>query len=776
MKRWSLFFSLGSLLLFTGCGSMMTTTSEASPAKVSVTIGSANPNIRSGATEQFTAHVGGTANTSVIWSVNGVEGGSTAFGTIDSNGLFMAPNSVPSPNRVTVTATSVADSGVSGSVSRDLLNPVPQLSTVNTQNTATSIMLEADGNNFLPTSVIVANGVPLTTVFVDSSKLTAAYIPPLWAANDPNFSVHVNVSNPSPGAALSTVYIINLYRPTRQPFGASINTISAASRLLDQASFGPTNGVPLGGSVMVNDVATVNQMGMSQWIAAQMNPATTPPSTWTDFAPGSTALTNNPQCNNNGMICLQEQWFQNALSGPDQLRQRTAFALSEIWAVGGGTVNLSQSYTPFYQILNNDAFGNYRDLMNDVTLSSAMGYWLNMDGNDGAPTAGTANENYAREIMQLFTLGTSLLNDDGTYQVDGNGNPVPTYSETDIQNLARVFTGWSFAACTSPANAQIGCTGTTTPTWNMAWGGSKTDLTQPMVAYSAHHDITSKTFLGMTTTAGVPAATDLTTALDTIFGHSNVPAFICTQMIQHLVTSNPTPQYINRCSKVFENDGTGRMPNSTTNSSFAGRGNMDSVITAILLDPEARQYDESVTLGNNGHLREPVLMITSILRGLGFTNTNSTAWGTNLYNSGTNMEQDILFTPTVFNYFPSQYIIPQTNLYGPEFGIYDTGSTVERVNFVNTIIVNGILPGGLPGDNMTINVSAYSALTGTSASPAPANMVQLINNNFFHGQMSTGLQNSLIAAVNGMAGKTTTQMAQHALYLALTSSEYQIIH
>src|SRR5665213_3504109 len=257
--------------------------------------------------------------------------------------------------------------------------------------------------------------------------------------------------------------------------------------------------------------------------------------------------------------------FTHALTGPDQLRQRVALALSEIWVTSGLTIT-SHGMAPYVQLLMQDAFANYRTIMQDVTLSPAMGFYLNMVNNDAAnPLANNhANENYARELMQLFTIGLSMLNSDGTLQLDNNGNPIPTYDETTVQAFARVFTGWTYP--TEP--------GSTLQVHNTVyWHG-------PMVAVDSNHDTTAKTLLlGTTLPAGQIAAQDLAGALDNVFNHPNVGPFIAKKLVQHLVTSNPSPQYVSRVANAFA---TGTYSNFGSGT----RGDMQAVIAAILLDPE----------------------------------------------------------------------------------------------------------------------------------------------------------------------------------------------
>lgn len=303
------------------------------------------------------------------------------------------------------------------------------------------------------------------------------------------------------------------------------------------------------------------------------------------------------------------------LFAPDQLRQRVAFALSQIFVIGGSKVGDPTAYTNYLQLLNNEAFTNYRQIMNDVTLSPAMGHWLDMV-NNGKPNVSKgdhADENYAREFMQLFTIGTSQLNPDGSYQLDSNGNQIPTYTQNTVEAFALAYTGWTYPLMP----------GATQQTYNPAyWNG-------PMVPVDSNHDTESKQLLvypgvagGGLLSAGQTAEQDLNGALDNVFNHPNVGPFVSRELIQHLVTGNPSPGYIQRVASVFNDNGSGV------------RGDMKSVITAILIDPEARRGDspprqsQPTAISKNqsysspdscAHLQRPATARTS--------HTTATTWG-----------------------------------------------------------------------------------------------------------------------------------------------------
>src|SRR5256714_2319333 len=356
------------------------------------------------------------------------------------------------------------------------------------------------------------------------------------------------------------------------------------------------------------------------------------------------------------MYQVQKQFVLNALTQPDQLRQRVGFAFHKFIVVGSQQLNSNQPfwYAPYLQTIDRNSFGNFRNMLLEVTLNPGMGEYLNMRGNSVVSLANpTPNENYAREIMQLFSIGVDTLNQDGTPVLDANGNRIPTYGQAEITNLARVFTGWTINTTNTAVAGQLG-----------------PDYIHPM-AFSNNNgangpfDIAAKTLLNgqqlpacsnctgnlanMTTYKNA----ELNVAIDNIFNHQNTAPFVCNQLIHQLVTSNPSPAYVGRCAAVF-----------VTNK--ANPVQMQSVITAILLDPEAR--GDVKTDPNYGHLREPVLFMTNLLRW--FNATSDGVLVSSSPNSLSNpLGQDVFNPPTVFSYFPADYGLPGTSLIAPEFGI-----------------------------------------------------------------------------------------------------------
>ena len=497
----------------------------------------------------------------------------------------------------------------------------------------------------------------------------------------------------------------------------SITTERAAARLLDQATWGPTP----------SSVSQLQTTAIADWLNEQ-------------FALNTSDLPDQPILNsdgkpNNNLAPVQAAFFQNAVTSQDQLRQRVAFVLSQIFVVSQTSgVSPAYAYPPYWRIFRDHAFGNYRDVIKAVTLNPAMGRYLNMANNNKAnPSRRTAaNENYARELMQLFTLGLTQLNSDGSPVLDQNQNPVPTYNQAIVTNLARALTGWTYP--TAPG---------ATPKTN-----SPAYYTGQMFAVEAEHDLTAKPVFGnVTIPAGQSAEQDLESVLDALMSQPTMAPFVSQQLIQHLVTSNPSPAYIKRVSQVFTNNGSGVT------------GDLKAVVTAILTDPEARAADDpSAPVNPNfGHLREPILFVTNLLRGL-----NATLSATSkVQNLSSEMSESLFAAPSVFSYFSPLYRT-EKGLFGPEFQIYSTHTVAQRADIVNSILYGKVDAG------TTVNLAPF-----VSHADNTTDLLNYISSVFLHGGMSTALQQAATAAVN--AATTPTAKAQAALYVVLTSGEYQVI-
>ena len=377
-------------------------------------------------------------------------------------------------------------------------------------------------------------------------------------------------------------------------------------------------------------------------------------------------------------------WWQNAVEAPDQLRQRVAFALSQILVVSDKSPDLANAYfglAHYYDVLLTHAFGNYRDLIEAVTLHPVMGSYLSMVRNEKPDTARNIrpDENYARELMQLLTIGVHELNLDGSVVLDAQNKPIPSYKQSTVENFARVFTGWNFANI---------------DWWE--WPGNA-DRTQAMVAWEEYHDTDAKTLLnGVNLPAGQTAAQDLDAALDNVFAHSNVGPFIAAQLIKRLVTSNPSPEYIARVATVFNDNGNDE------------RGDLFAVVRAILLDPEVR--DESARPAHHGKLREPMLRLSHLFRAFNATPRPQGDWdvppSVAVYNSPANWSirvidnvagQNVLGAPSVFNFYRPDYAprgpVDDAGLVAPEFQIATENTIIGMSNLINFHIQDASLGG-----------------------------------------------------------------------------------
>jgi len=746
--------ALGALLLLAGCAGKVELGS-----KTTVQVSASTATVRAEDSAQVTAAASdGTPLTGLRWAVNGVPGGSATFGTIDTAGKYTAPASIPADNRISITAT--ADQG-SGSVELALWNPVPVIASVSSRDVGSSLELAIRGDRFVSGARLNFGGTLYPTAFASRNEVRAT-VPAAAAAAG---SVEMAVANPEPGAAFSESTLFTLTRPSRPSRGGTSN---AAARFLTQASFGPTAAEVAAINTLRTNLGTMQQ-ALSQYIDNQMNPAVTTPSTWNDWTTINPATlptnTGGQQLCTNFMNCAQILWMQNALQGPDQLRQRTAFALSQIWVVSGNTVQLSDSYLTYYKILNDRAFGNYKDIMREITLSSAMGYFLDMGNSAKAADGGIANENYAREFLQLFTVGLYKLNADGTFQLDGNGQRIPTYTEEDVQQFARALTGWTYARNNGTANWNQGFT-------NTSIGTTGTNRRAPMLPVESFHDTSAKTLLDY---AGAPsvnlpggntAQQDLDAVLDNVFNHPNLPPFVSQLLIQHFTTSNPSPAYVGRVADVFRNNGQGV------------RGDMAAVVKAILLDPEARAGDISPAQDHHGYLKEPVLYVLGIARSLGYNNTATTYTGPtgtvtnlglNLVNQARSMSQNVLLAPSVFNYYSPTFAIQNGTLYGPEFQLQTTANATTRANFADSVIRNGV------GSGLDFSAS-ITALANVAANAQQ--LVDQIDQQFMYGQMSASMKQTIVSRVSALPSTTTTDRnfrAKTALYLTISSSQYQVV-
>lgn len=514
-----------------------------------------------------------------------------------------------------------------------------------------------------------------------------------------------------------------------------------AVRLLRQASFGPTPA----------EVDRVVALGAPAWIDEQLAlPATRYPDyPWVTNGRPQSCVDDRTQpvrpdsyCNrdNYTLFPLQVRFFANALASPDQLRARVAFALSQIMVTSGVDMSRNYAMRHYQQMLHDRALGNFYDLLLAVTLSPVMGDYLDMANNNKSDAVrGTdPNENYAREVLQLFSVGTYLLNPDGTTRLDAGGKARFTYDQATVKGFSRVFTGWTYptAAGAQPRN------------------NNPRNYLGDMRPVEANHETGTKPLLGGTLApAGMTMQDDLAFAHRNIFQHPNVGPFIGKQLIQKLVTSEPSPAYVARVTAVFDDNGVGQ------------RGDLKAVVRAILLDPEARgarKIDPAY-----GKLVEPVLYMTGIARAAAARSD-----GVYFRLQSQQLGQFVFYPASVFNYYPFDYVVPGTRLLGPEFGIQTSTTAINRANFANNLLfADGIAPDatvyGATGTQL--DLARYQSLAAD-----PAALADRLDRDLLGDTMSAAMRSAIVTAVNAVAATDSLGRARTALYLVVTSPHYQV--
>ena len=522
---------------------------------------------------------------------------------------------------------------------------------------------------------------------------------------------------------------------TPTPPQGSTMSVADAIRLLDQASFGPTP----------TAIADVQQAGAADWVDAQMAMPTTGYAAVAYVDPNSavgcpTGAVATCYRDNYTAFPLQRQFFQNALVAQDQLRQRVAFAYSQIFVISGIDIKETYGMRGYQQMLLDNAFSNYRTLLERVTLSPAMGDYLDMVNNDKPSATVQANENFGREILQLFSIGLVKLNADGSVVAGATGVPVPSYDQSVVTAFARAFTGWTYAA---------------RPSVTSKWTNAR-NYQGDMVSFAAHHDVAAKTLLdGRVLPAGQTAQKDLADALDTIHNHPNVGPFIGRQLIKALVTSNPTPAYVARITAVFNDNGAGV------------RGDMKAVVRAILLDGEARGEGKGDLA--YGKLRDPAVYAVSVARAFGgasdgvYLNAQSGAMGQAVYTA-----------PSVFSFYPPDNPLPGSgSLVAPQFAVFNTSTSVARLNYLYALLysANGIAADtSVTGSTGTrVDLSGYQALAGT-----PAALVDKLDAQITYTSLTTPEKSAIVNAVNAIAATDTLGRTRMAAYLVAASPRYQI--
>lgn len=736
-----------------------------------------------GTTQQFTKYVTVSPST-LVWSVNGVSGGNATYGTITQAGLYSAPAVIPVSNVVKVRATSTAKPAVYGESLVTISQPTPWVWSTypNAFTTGTARKFSVNGSNFIPQAVVRVNGVAWTTTYVNSTTLNAVGDLPAVG------TFAVTVAHPSPGGVISQPYNITVTAAPPEPVTVTVSPTTVGLALTGTTQFTATVGGTTNKSVTWSASAgTISATGL--YTAPAAMPATqvvtvraTSVADSTKFANASVTLQaagggggGGGTGGNNGatltagrfleqaafgptpqeLANVQAQgisgWIDNQLTlpetaiaipvqsgdvqaltlnrittAPDQLRQKVAWALSQIIVISMNKNIYPNEYVPYLQILSHNAFGNYRALLGQIAVSPQMGKYLDLANSNKPGVGGGANENFARELMQLFSIGLYQLNMDGSQKLS-NGAPIPTYTQADVRQVALALTGWTYPTA---AGAQ--------PQSNNWEDFSAASMeTRPL-----NHDTTSKTFLGCTLAASQTVQQDMDGVLDCVFNHPNTAPFIATRLIRSMVTSNPSPAFIQRIANVFANNGSGV------------RGDLKAVVKAILTDADARL---DTATPDSGRLKDPIYHIVSFVRMMNGTIVPATVipW------SFVAMGQQLNNPPSVFSYYSPMYRLPvNPALFGPEFQIYSPTESVERANMIFQII-------NQPNSDPVIDPSPFNAVAGNTAQ-----LLDLVDQKFFYGRMPAAMRTSLATAID--ASYDNNQRVQTALYLAALSGQYTV--
>jgi uncharacterized protein (TIGR03437 family) len=660
-------------------------------AAVAVTLSPASSTIRCGATLTFTAKVANTTDSAVAWQVNGQAGGSSSAGTISATGVYTGPADLPNPAAVIVTAVSHADPTAKANAAVNLQNPLPVVTSVtpNPLNPGKAT-ITVHGTGLANGAVVYFAGAALPTVFVSDTTLTATGTIAMPAGR----LAAVKVTNPNPGTATSS--------PIAVPVRVAVEAMPYANavRFLEMTTWGPTP----------QNIVDIQTMGLNAWLAAQF---AAPASAWPD-----------PDSTTEGVARLQTAFFNIALNGGDQLRQRASFALAQILVASAVKNTAFEQMVGYQRLMGNYAFGTYRDLLTAITLDPAMGYFLDMVNNAKAnPATGTAaNENYARELMQLFTLGLVQLDSQGN-PITAGGATVPEYGQSDVSAMAKVMTGWTYGE--TPGFASL---------WtNMPY------YFGPMVAFENYHDTTQKNInlpIPCVISAGGTAESDLSAALDCLYRQTNLAPFVSYRLIQRFVMSDPSPAYVGRVANAFQ----------------TSQGNLETVITALLTDPEAQTE-------GTGKLAEPILYATGLLRALNATVTAADA----LTNQATLMGQTALTPGSVFSYFSPFYRVPDLTPppVAPEFQALNAATALARANFAYLVATNGV------SASIKVDLTNWLDLANN-----PPDLVEALNQALFRGEMDANVRGLLTTAAS--ASTSTAARVRSALYAAAAAPQYEI--
>lgn len=556
--------------------------------------------------------------------------------------------------------------------------------------------------------------------------------------------------------------------PAPSPAPTAPNSDVDAARFLIQTTFGPTTA----------SIQQARNLSYATWIDQQMALPATSLLTYVQTRRAEW-LARTGGTDDGWQTPLQEGFWQAALSAPDQLRQRMALALSEILVVSldSSLEGEHEGVANYNDLLLRSAFGNYRTLLEDVTLSPMMGQFLSMIRNQkpNTITGAQPDENFAREVMQLFSIGLSQLHPDGTLKLDDNGLPIPTYTQNEIVGLAHVFTGWGPHYDTANPPRWDADTIADRESW-FIWGW---DPLQPMTLYPEFQDTETRAILdGVSVPASLTGTTRTKLALDTLFQHPNTGPFIARQLIQRFVTSNPSPAYVYRVAQVFANDGTGT------------RGNLGATLRTLLLDPEARG-SELLADQAFGKPIEPLLRFTRLFRAFPIVPPHPGDARFFLNLQWNLPEQSPLLSPTVFNFFQPNYAPPgriaAAGLAAPEFQIYTETTAISQANLQGGALSWGLWStepsNGEDHSVLTLNLAEPLALlnaAGRTPAQAQADLLDFLNLRLLGGHMSSALRTRILAVFTALpawfdySNDRQLDRVRTAVYLVLTSPEFAV--
>jgi uncharacterized protein (DUF1800 family) len=514
--------------------------------------------------------------------------------------------------------------------------------------------------------------------------------------------------------------------------------LAAASRFASQATFG----------LKYSDIDALARQGKAAWLDSQFAlPVTDHSSVVNDLLQRRDAgeFSQYEQDVEYLVLFRRLAWWHRSVTANDELRQRVAFALSEIFVVSDNVDTLivyPLALSGYYDTLLNNAFGNFRDLLRDVTLHPAMGIYLSHVNNRRSDPANNIfpDENYAREVMQLFSIGLFELNIDGSHKLDGNGQPIPTYSNVQIREFAKMFTGLSYGGS------------------GAFFGKPLPDFSAPMQMFDSAHEPGQKNLLnGTVVPQGQSGEMDIEAAIDNLFNHPNVGPFIGKQLIQRLVTSNPSPAYIERVARAFNGDGTGV------------RGDMRAVIRAVLLDPEAAALPGSSA--EFGKLREPVVRYASLLRQFGATSDDGFIANTG-YLLQALTKQHPLSAPSVFNFFLPAHSpsgeIAAAGLVAPEFQIATSNSIIGWSNLVDFILLADVVTDApAPFATVSLAYDDYLDIAGNVAA-----LVDRLDIVLTSGTLSPQSRQAIEGVLNDIPDLAAR--VKVALYMFITSTDYAV--